>query len=58
MIDMLVTIIPYLQVLCIENCIVVPNVKYMRDDISTEVFKYGPKINVVGYVTNQSKCTG
>lgn len=53
LIDMLATVIPYPQVLCIENYLVVLNDKYMRDDITTAAFKYGGKINVVGYVTNK-----
>lgn len=53
LIDMLAAIIPYPQVLCIENCLVVLNEKYMRDDITTAAFKYGGRINVVGYVTNK-----
>lgn len=53
LIDMLAAIIPYPQVLCIENYLVVLNEDYLRDDISTAAFKYGGKINVVGYITNK-----
>lgn len=53
LIDMLAAIIPYPQVLCIENNLVILNEKYLRDDISTASFKYGGKINVVGYITNK-----
>ena len=51
--DMLASIIPYPQVLCIANYIVVLNEQYLRDSLSTAAFKYGGKINVVGYITNK-----
>lgn len=53
MIDMLAAIIPYPQVLCIRNFMVILDEKYMRDSLSTAAFKYGGKIKVVGYVTNK-----
>lgn len=51
--DMIASIIPYPQILCIRNYIVVLNEQYLRDSLSTAAFKYGGKINVVGYVTNK-----
>lgn len=53
LINMLASIIPYPQILCISNYIVVLNEKYLRDDLSTAAFKYGGKIKVVGYITNK-----
>ena len=58
LIDMLATIIPYPQILCISNYIVVLNEKYLRDDLSTAAFKYGGRINVVGYITNKITTQG
>lgn len=48
LINMLASIIPYPQILCISNYIVVLNEKYLRDDLSTAAFKYGGKIKVLG----------
>ena len=56
LINMLASIIPYPQILCISNYIVVLNEQYLRDDLSTAAFKYGGKVKVVGYITN--KVTG
>lgn len=53
LINMLASIIPYPQILCISNFVVVLNAQYLRDDLSTAAFKYGGKIKVVGYVTNK-----
>ena len=50
---MIASIIPYPQILCISNYVVVLNEEYLRDDLSTAAFKYGGKIKVVGYVTNK-----
>lgn len=49
LINMLASIIPYPQILCISNYLVVLNEKYLRDNISTAAFKYGGKVKVVGY---------
>ncbi len=53
LLDMLASIIPYPQMLCIDKYIVVLNQQYLRDSLSTAAFKYGGKINVVGYITNK-----
>lgn len=53
LINMLASIIPYPQILCISNYVVVLNEQYLRDDLSTAAFKYGGKIKVVGYITNK-----
>lgn len=53
MVDMLASIIPYPQVLCIRNFMVILDEKYMRDNLSTAAFKYGGKIRVFGYITNK-----
>ena len=53
MVDMLASIIPYPQVLCIKNFMVILDEKYMRDNLSTAAFKYGGKIRVFGYITNK-----
>ena len=53
LINMIASIIPYPQILCISNFVVVLNEEYLRDDLSTAAFKYGGKIKVVGYVTNK-----
>lgn len=53
LINMIASIIPYPQILCISNYVVVLNEEYLRDDLSTAAFKYGGKIKVVGYVTNK-----
>ena len=53
LIDMLASIIPYPQIICISNYLVVLNEKYLRDDLSTAAFKYGGEIKVVGYITNK-----
>lgn len=53
LIDMIASIIPYPQIICISNYLVVLNEKYLRDDLSTAAFKYGGKIKVVGYITNK-----
>lgn len=58
LINMLASIIPYPQILCISNYIVVLNEKYLRDDLSTAAFKYGGKIKVVGYITNKVAAQG
>lgn len=51
--EMLAAIIPYPQVLCINNFMVILDEKYMRDNLSTAAFKYGGKIKVLGYITNK-----
>lgn len=56
LINMLASIIPYPQILCISNYIVVLKEQYLRDDLSAAAFKYGGKVKVVGYITN--KVTG
>ena len=53
LINMLASIIPYPQLLCISNYAVVLKEEYLRDDLSTAAFKYGGKIKVVGYITNK-----
>ena len=53
LIEMLASIIPYPQILCISNYIVVLNERFLRDSLSTAAFKYGGEINVVGYITNK-----
>lgn len=53
MVNMLAAIIPYPQIMCISNYVVVLNEKFLRDDLSTAAFKYGGKIKVVGYITNK-----
>lgn len=53
LIKMLDEIIPYPQILCIGKYAVVLNEKFLRDDIKTASFKYGGRINVVGYITNR-----
>lgn len=53
LINMLASIIPYPQIMCIANYIVVLNERYLRDDLSTAAFKYGGKVKVVGYITNR-----
>ena len=53
LVNMLSSVIPYPQILCIANYAVVLNEKYLRDDIKTAAFKYGGKITVVGYITNK-----
>ena len=52
LVKMLDEIIPYPQILCIGKYAVVLNESFLRDDIKTASFKYGRKINVVGYITN------
>lgn len=52
LVKMLDEIIPYPQILCIGKYAVVLNESFLRDDIKTASFKYGGKINVVGYITN------
>lgn len=53
LINMLSSIIPYPQMMCISNYVVVLKEQYLRDDLSTAAFKYGGKIKVVGYITNK-----
>ncbi len=53
LINMISSIIPYPQMMCISNYIVVLNEQYLRDDLSTAAFKYGGKIKVIGYITNK-----
>lgn len=53
LINMIASIIPYPQILCISNYVVVLNEEYLRDDLSTAAFKYGGKVKVVGYITNK-----
>lgn len=58
LIDMLATIIPYPQIMCISNYVVVLKDDYLRDDLKTASFKYGGKIKVVGYITNKVVAQG
>lgn len=53
LINMIASIIPYPQVMCISNYVVVLNEQFLRDDLSAAAFKYGGKIKVVGYITNK-----
>ena len=53
MFDMLASIIPYQQILCIDNYLVVLDDKFLRDSLSMVSFKYGGKVKVVGYITNK-----
>ena len=53
MVNLLDSIIPYPQVMCISKYLVTLNDKYLRDDLSTAAFKYGGKIKMVGYITNR-----
>ena len=53
LLDMFASIIPYPQMLCINNYVVVLNQQYLRDNLSTAAFKYGGKVKVVGYITNR-----
>ena len=56
--NMLASIIPYPQIMCISNYVVVLNDEYLRDDLKTASFKYGGKIKVVGYITNKVTAQG
>lgn len=47
------TIIPYGRTMLVSNNMVVLNDKYMRDNIEMTSFKYGGKINLLGYITNR-----
>ena len=53
LLDLFASIIPYPQILRISNYIVVLNQAYLRDSLKTAAFKYGGKVNVVGYITNK-----
>lgn len=53
LVNMLASIIPYPQMMCISNYLVVLNEEYLRDSLSTAAFKYGGKVRVVGYITNK-----
>lgn len=53
LINMLASIIPYPQMMCISNYVVAFKEEYLRDDLSAAAFKYGGKIKVVGYITNK-----
>lgn len=53
LVNMLASIIPYPQMMCISNYLVVLNEEYLRDNLSTAAFKYGGKVKVVGYITNK-----
>lgn len=53
LVNMLASIIPYPQMMCISNYLVVLNEEYLRDSLSTAAFKYGGKVKVVGYITNK-----
>ena len=53
LINMIASIIPYPQVMCISNYVVVLNEQFLRDDLATAAFKYGGRIKVVGYITNK-----
>ena len=52
-IDMLILLIPYRHTMCIGSNMVVLNDKYMRDNIEMTSFKFGGKIKVLGYITNE-----
>lgn len=53
LVNMLASIIPYPQMMCISNYLVVLKEEYLRDSLSTAAFKYGGKVKVVGYITNK-----
>lgn len=53
LVNMLASIIPYPQMMCISNYLVVLNEDYLRDSLTTAAFKYGGKVRVVGYITNK-----
>lgn len=53
LINMLASIIPYPQMMCISNYVVILKEEYLRDDLSAAAFKYVGKIKVVGYITNK-----
>ena len=50
--SLLLKIFPYKSFMCIDNYLVIFDEKYLREDIQKAPFKYGGKINMVGYVTN------
>ena len=50
---MLILLIPYRRTMCIGSNMVVLNDKYMRDNIEMTSFKFGGKIKVLGYITNE-----
>lgn len=53
LIELLASLIPYPQIMCIRNYIVVLDEIFLRDSLKTAAFKYGGKIHVAGYVTNK-----
>ena len=53
-VDMLAAFLPYPQIMCISNYLVILNEKYLRDDLSKASFKYGGRIKLVGYITNKA----
>lgn len=53
-VDLLAAFLPYPQIMCISNYLVVLNEKYLRDDLSKASFKYGGKVKLVGYITNKA----
>ena len=50
--SLLLKIFPYKSFVCVDNYLVIFDEKYLREDIQKAPFKYGGKINLVGYVTN------
>lgn len=52
-INMIMAVVPYRQMLYMKNYLVALNEKFMRDDMNLAAFKYGGKIKLVGYITNK-----
>lgn len=50
--SLLLKIFPYKSFICVDNYLVIFDEKYLREDLQKAPFKYGGKINLVGYVTN------
>lgn len=50
--SLLLKIFPYKSIICVGNYLAIFDEKYLREDIQKAPFKYGGKINMVGYVTN------
>lgn len=52
-INMIMSVVPYRQMLYMKNYLVALNERFMRDDMNLAAFKYGGKIKLVGYITNK-----
>lgn len=52
-INMIMAVVPYRQMLYMKNYLVALNERFMRDDMNLAAFKYGGKIKLVGYITNK-----